>query len=102
MKVSVYRVPWNGEIGIMFWEERNGKVYAAKPCDLVFEEVAEGTFNSRPTLSISHFYAPAFLKALAEELDHQGVKTDNDSKIQGTLEASRYHLEDLRKLLKLK
>jgi len=28
--------------------------------------------------------------------------TSKDAKIEGTLEATRYHLEDLRKLLKLK
>lgn len=101
MKVSIYRVPWNGTIGIMFWEERQGKIYAAKPCELVMEEVPDGAFENRPTLTLSHFYSDAFLKALAEELDRINIKTDNDAKLQGTLEAIRAHLADLRKLLKL-
>ena len=42
-----------------------------------------------------------FFKAMAETLDERGIKTENDSKLQGTMEAMRYHLEDMRKLLKL-
>jgi hypothetical protein len=36
------------------------------------------------------------LKALADGLANYGVKTDTDAKLQGTLEATRYHLEDMR------
>ena len=53
-------------------------------------------------MKISNFLANDFLKALAEALDQQGIKTDKDAKIAGTLEATKYHLEDMRKLLKLK
>lgn len=53
-------------------------------------------------IRISDYIAHEFFLALAEALDKQGIKTDKDAKIQGTLEATRYHLEDLRKLLKLK
>jgi hypothetical protein len=42
------------------------------------------------------------LKDLAEALDKLGVKTDNDSKLQGKIEAMTEHLQDLRKLLKLR
>jgi len=38
---------------------------------------------------------------LAEELDKRDIKTDKDAKIQGILEATRFHLMDLRELLKL-
>lgn len=53
-------------------------------------------------MKIPSFFAPSFLAALAEALDKNGIKTDKDAKIQGTLDATKYHLEDLRKLLKLK
>ena len=53
-------------------------------------------------MKISSYVANDFLNALAEALDKRGIKTDKDAKIQGTLEATRYHLEDLRSLLKLK
>ena len=41
------------------------------------------------------------LKQFADQLSEMGVKTDNDHKIAGTLEATKYHLEDMRKLAKV-
>ena len=55
----------------------------------------------RPTF-IFYNEGQQFLKACAEELSRQGIKTDNDHKIEGKLEATKYHLEDLRFMLKLK
>ena len=49
------------------------------------------------------FFLPQDLtKPLADALAEMGVKTDSDAKLTGTVEATRYHLEDLRKMLKLK
>lgn len=42
------------------------------------------------------------LQAFAEALAERGIKTDNDHKIAGTLEATKYHLEDMRKIAKVK
>ena len=101
IKISIRR-SWDfSGIEIVFWEERNGKIYAVKPMELIFEEYPEGTVE-KPSLRIPHFIADEFLKSLAEVLDGEGIKTDKDAKIQGTLEATRYHLEDLRKMLKIK
>ena len=36
---------------------------------------------------------------VAKALDNTGVKTDNDHKIQGLMEATKYHLEDMRKMV---
>ncbi len=44
---------------------------------------------------------PDLLKAMADCLEEQRVQTDSQAKIEGTLNATKYHLEDLRKLLKL-
>lgn len=38
------------------------------------------------------------LKAFADALATFGIKTKNDSKNEGLLEATRYHLEDMRRL----
>jgi len=48
----------------------------------------------------NHLVSPLF-KALAEALDKQGIKTEMDAKIEGKFEATKYHLEDLRIMLKL-
>lgn len=42
------------------------------------------------------------MQAFANALSDAGIKTDNDHKIAGTLEATKYHLEDMRKLAKVK
>ena len=100
--VSLGTDPVTGEVGIYFYERRNGKTYLAKPVELEFVEKEEGGPTSLPTISISHIYAEPLLEAIAQALDEAGVQTDNDAKVQGTLEATKYHLEDLRSLLKLK
>ena len=50
-------------------------------------------------LKIPNIMAKEFFKAFAEALDEQGIKTENDFKIQGLLEATKYHLEDMRKIV---
>ena len=50
-------------------------------------------------MKISPYVSTQIFSALAEALDKQGVKTENDFKIQGLLEATKYHLEDMRKLV---
>jgi len=42
------------------------------------------------------------LEPIANAISELGVKTDSDAKLQGTMEAQRAHLADLRQLLKLK
>lgn len=42
------------------------------------------------------------LRAFADSLATKGIKTVNDSKNEGLLEATKYHLEDMRTLLKIK
>jgi hypothetical protein len=64
----------------------------------IFDPVSD---KVEPSLQLYGPEANAFLDALAEALDKNGIKTDKDAKIQGTLEATRYHLEDLRTMLKL-
>ena len=63
------------------------------------EEVAQ---IIEPSLKLPGNIGRALLQAFAEALDKDGIKTDKDAKLQGTIEATKYHLEDLRTLLKLK
>ena len=41
------------------------------------------------------------LQAFADSLAGKGIKTINDHKNEGLLEATKYHLEDMRKIAKL-
>ena len=84
-------------VEILLYEERDGKIFVVKPVKLVLEQAEDGLAYN-PTLFLPDV---GFLQEVAEELDKIGVKTEKDAKIQGTLEATRFHLGDLRKLLKL-
>lgn len=100
---------WRGglylnSVSVAFTEKEHDKVFACnfytgerKEIDLNVGEIPE-----KFILKIPGFLADSFFKSFAEVLDKQGVKTDNDAKIQGTLDATKYHLEDLRTLLKIK
>ena len=98
IKVYIRREFYGRGIEIAFFIEREGKRYIAKPIELEFIEY-DGAAKAEPTLVLDRFLAPKFLKALAEALDKEGVKTENDYKLQGILEATKKHLEDMRRLV---
>ena len=103
MKVKIRLDELGDVVNIYLYEKRggNGDIYIAKSIDLVFTKRETGMI-AKPTLRLPLYGGDGeILQSLAEELDKMNVKTDKDAKIQGTLEATRYHLEDLRRLLKL-
>ena len=103
-KVLIERV-WGmgGTIRILFVDHRGAghRRHVAKPVELEWVEQEPGTI-AEPTLVLDGFWAEEFLRAFAEALDEKGIRTDKDARIEGNLEATRYHLEDLRTLLKLR
>ena len=102
-EVKIYEEPWRDSVNIIFFYREGEKVYKAKNVELEFEEIKEyAAIDDKATIVLSSFKAHELLRSLAEALDEKDIKTDKDAKIQGTLSATRYHLEDLRKLLKLK
>lgn len=100
MKVIIRFEPDFDGAYIYLYEEYDGKKYLAKPINLEFSEIKEAVIMG-PTIKIPYYDAKEFMESMAEQLDKDGIKTDKDAKIEGTLEATRFHLEDLRKLLKL-
>lgn len=101
-EVIIHKEPWNGSVGILFVERRGERVYVGKPVDIVMTELKPHEAVMEPTLRIHRMDSDGFLQALAKALDDRGVKTDADAKKEGLLEATKYHLEDLRHLLKLR
>ena len=100
MKVYIHNNYATMAVDIYFTDEIGQKRYIAKPMKIVFEE-----FNPvecklhEPSLRIDDEVSRDFLKAFAEALDGQDIKTDNDHKIKGLLEAKEAHLQDMRKLV---
>lgn len=91
-----------GGLAIVIWDKRHKEnsvlnLYTGESKVIGALEQIPDEFIMR----LSNLVAQDFLQALAEALDDRGIKTDKDAKIQGTLEATEYHLEDLRSLLKL-
>ncbi len=102
LKVYMQWADYANSLEVAIVDEReDGSSRSVKPVELEFEDVQEGEYI-KPAFVLRHRMAKSFMGAMAEVLDKQGVKTDKDAKIEGTLDATRYHLEDLRKLLKLK
>ena len=100
IEAKIYQESVTGEINITFIDRKEGRLYVAQPVELILKERRRGE-RVEPTIRMDYLYAQEFLKALAEALDKNGIKIDKDAKMEGLLEATRYHLEDLRKLLKL-
>lgn len=102
MKIRIHREPWNDELGVLLYSDVNGKRYIVKPVKLEIEEVKEGV-SIEPTFKIGRIDRQEFIKSMAEIAEDLGVKTDaqlaQDKKYEGKLEATQYHLEDMRRLV---
>ena len=58
--------------------------------------------SARPLFVLDYNIADDFFRGFMDALNGLDLKTNKDIKIEGTLEATRDHLKDLRQLLKLK
>ena len=101
MKVKIYTTPEFDTINILLYEEGpDGKKHIIKPINLIAHEYKEGD-PIEPTIRLSSNYSKQFMQEMADELRKQGVRTKQDELNEGELGATKYHLSDLRKLLKL-
>lgn len=70
--------------------------------EIVYHKHEEGADDMKPFVKITEMDYDLIVEALTDCLSGLGKKTDNDHRIEGTLSATRDHLDDLQKLLKLK
>ncbi len=84
-----------GAYDVYFMDDKRGRV--ALPVDLVWQEADEGA-RIDPTLTLVGMDAHALFQALANTLDQKGYRPDSLAQMQGTMEAQKYHLEDMRRL----
>lgn len=96
MPIKVIRDAWTRQIKIFVLEYRDHQKYVLHGNE--WEFVAEGASMPMPTVIIQRDDIDELLKELLK-LD---VKPTAHSKLEGTLDATKFHLEDLRTLLKLK
>ena len=92
--------PITESLGIYFGYRDHQDFKVAKPVKLVYEKIDKGgDMDVKPTLSIPFHLQSRFLKALLNAIEKQGIKPESTSKIEGLLEATKYHLEDMRKIV---
>src|SRR4051794_7629190 len=99
-EVFISTDPTFAGLKIWFIDRGGGKQHVAQPVQLIFQEFGEAEMPE-PTLTLNRYFADDFLRAMAEALNKRGVKVENEHKVHGQLEATKYHLEDLRALLKI-
>ena len=91
---------WHNDLSltneVAFLQEREDGWYVVKPIKFDYVKYIEGE-SIQPTMTLSDRELTIF----AEALSRNGIQTDSDHKIKGKLDATLYHLEDLRSLLKL-
>jgi hypothetical protein len=102
MKIKAVQEPWNDSLGVLFYENGGQDRYIVKPIQLTLEKVEPGT-DVNPTFSIPGRDIYDFLKSMAEIAEANGIRTDTQAqeeiKNKGVLESTKYHLEDMRKLV---
>ncbi len=85
-------------LSIFFYQEREGSISICKPMKMEFIEVPSGQ-TVEPSLHIPEYASNEFVKAIQEELDKNGIKTESELTIIGELRAKDKHLQDMRRLV---
>ena len=90
---------------------RDFKLLLAKMCDgdaLMYMTPAgewvkyePGQHASEPTIRLHRPAMEALAMRMLQWAGERGMRTEPEAKLQGQLEATKYHLEDMRTLLKL-
>lgn len=86
-------------LGIYFGHRDHQNFQLAKPVKLEYEKADELDMDIEPTLFIPFHLQSVFLKTLLKAMENQGIKPESTSKIEGLLEATKYHLEDMRTIV---
>ena len=91
----VYQEPWNERVLVYLIDQKNRKIAVfGKDGDLEMVDAKEG--ESKPSMKIPYYAFQSILLAMGDvEPDIKREVVDSD------LKATKYHLEDMRKLLKL-
>lgn len=102
MKIEVFTqsVDYAGELNFyIFGEEPSGKrSICTDIAKMEFTMYEEGT-PTEPTFTLRHGVTKPFLQAMANELSKLGVKAEGEPVLENELVATKYHLEDMRKLV---
>lgn len=97
-QVFVHKVDFGEWTSVYFTKVVGGKRYVAKPVQLEYVEVDRGD-APEPTLALGEYESTPFLKAIVNECMEKGITPDVIEPLKNVLDATKYHLEDMRKLV---
>jgi hypothetical protein len=99
MKIKITNSPRSlaGNVFIYF-ERGNGKISVLQPDMKTLVDIGEHE-PIDPTFEVPNMQD--FINAMGEAVMEYGYKGNKEAKNDGNLQATKYHLEDLRRLLKL-
>ena len=102
LRAKIWTDPMQAGYEITFYYEKEDKLYIAKKVELEFQEYKP--YEDHPsTLGVSlRDVRAGFFQDLINELNQLGFKPKSESFLEGELEATKFHLKDMRTLLKLK
>jgi hypothetical protein len=95
VKIHVSASPTTAAINVYLYDERNGRTFVAEPVELKFRAVEETELGCLPTLQVSYLFWTQVKSAIADMFSPK----EDDSKLEGVLQATRAHLDDMRKLV---
>lgn len=100
--VKMQRNVYNSCVDIVIGQRGRSTTSIVKPIQMVFEEIKDNYQIVEPSLRLTHWVAEPFLKAFADMLHQENIKPTTQSFIEGELIATKKHLEDMRKLMRIK
>ena len=100
LKMLFDRSDWDKDLRVLICVEAEGIItHVAKPVEIVLEPREIGKPLGE-TFTIGHrIEAEGFIQSIHKSLQYLGSKAEPDSKLEGELEATKKHLEDLRNML---
>lgn len=98
IKVYIDYQNYSGMANIYIVSEGEHERYIAKPVELIFEPLSEGTAPV-PTLVLGQHYVKPFFQAFADACHKQGIKPQGAPVLENELTAVKHHLGDMRRLV---
>jgi len=88
------------KLGFNMWimERKEGKTFLVKPIHMEVEEKDDAFMLPEPSLFLNHDQAIDFFRGMASELRRHGYEVIEPDGIAQELKATKFHLEDMRKL----
>jgi len=98
MEIRINYDPISNSVKMLFFTRQGNDIIVVRPVKFEFERIGPQQLRE-PTFVFGHEFGDNILEDLASAIASEGIKTETDAKIQGTLDATREHLADMQKLV---